>query len=191
MKTPLNYQCSIFDCAPVTFINALSYLCDRHDIDPVIIKAIYACTLDRRDFSGEPGKRGTSAQAIRSLAEWITKYSRTNGQPLTCDFLSPETITVDNNILWQSITNGGVLLACVIFDRTYHYVLVTEIDASYVYLFDPYYDPIVNHPGCMPVTDLPMKMNRRVERSVFFSQQKLPYSLGEQSKRECVLMIRS
>lgn len=190
MKTPLNYQCSIYDCAPVTFVNALIYLYEREEIDPALLKSIYTHCLDRRDDAGNPGKRGTSAAAMHALAEWIDNYSRSHNLSLHCEYLIAHSIQNDNPLLWETVSNGGVLLACVNFDNAHHYVLVTDINQSYVYLFDPFYHPAPRHPGYSAITDQPMKTNRRIGRNIFFAEEIQPYSLGECSKREAVLMYR-
>ena len=190
MRTPLSYQCSNYDCAPITFVNALSYLLDRDKIDPALLKSVYTHCMDKRDYAGKPGKRGTSANAVHALVEWISSYSNEQGLSLYCEFLAPHTISEDNDSLWKTVTNGGVLLACVNFDNAFHYVLVTDIDEHYVYLFDPYYYPMMQWPGCDAITDQPTKMNKRIKKPIFFAEDIQNYSLGANCKREAVLMYR-
>ncbi|MSR90321.1 hypothetical protein [Inconstantimicrobium porci] len=52
MKNKLIYQRSEFDCGTTSMINAISYLFDREEIKPEIIKAIYNYTLDEYDQNG-------------------------------------------------------------------------------------------------------------------------------------------
>ena len=40
VKVPLIYQASEYDCAPATLLNAISYLFERRDIPPVIVRNI-------------------------------------------------------------------------------------------------------------------------------------------------------
>lgn len=192
MKTPLNYQSSEFDCAPVTFLNALQYLFEREQINPELIKIIYQHSMDRPDGFGVPGKCGTSAQAVQLLTAKINQYSLANNLRLCCEFLPSGDIRSDNPYLSHCISGGGVLLACVHFDKAYHYVLATEMDDFFVGIFDPYYTPrsaaVIEH---YFADDNPFKLNRRVEREIFFGQNRQTYSLGEPDTRECVLMYRS
>lgn len=192
LKIPLNYQQSEYDCVPVTFLNALSFLCNRAEIDPVLIKAIYQHSLDSCDKHGNPGKRGTSQQAVASLVKWINQYSNKTGLGVHCQFLSPSEITIENSLISSKVAQGGVLLACVHFEGSYHYVLVTGIDENFVYVFDPYFitvNPLEK--DFIFIVDQPLKMNRQVQKEAFFGIESQPYALGEISKRECVLIYRN
>jgi len=191
LKIPLNYQRSEYDCVPTTFLNALSYLCDREEIDPVIIKAIYRHSLDSRDSHGNPGKRGTSEQAVKSLAIWVNEYSRKIGLGIHCKFLSTKKITLESSLITTRVNLGGVLLACIHFAGSYHYVLVTGLDEHFAYVFDPYYRTVNSEEQEFDfITSQPLNMNRRVRKEVFFGVESQPYALGEVSKREGVLMYR-
>jgi hypothetical protein len=191
LKTPLNYQQSEYDCVPITFLNALSYLCEREEIDPLLIKAIYRQSLDSCDAHGNPGKRGTSEQAVESLAMWINQYSSQAHLGLHCKFLSCDEVASENSLISARIKLGGVFLACIHFEGSYHYVLVTGLDDKFVYIFDPYY--ITVNPFDKEfdsVIDQPLRMNRRVRKEVFWGIESQPYALGEISKREGVLIYR-
>jgi len=191
LKIPLNYQQSEYDCVPVTFLNALSYLCNRAEIDPVLIKAIYQHSLDSCDSHGNPGKRGTSQQAVASLVKWINQYSSKVRLGLYCQLLPPSDITIENTQIFSRVKRGGVLLACVHFEGSYHYVLVTGLDEYFVYVFDPYYTTVnLAEKDFDFIIDQPFIMNRRVQKEVFFGTESRPYALGEISKRECVLFYR-
>lgn len=191
LKIPLNYQQSEYDCVPITFLNALSYLCNREEIDPLLIKMIYQQSLDSFDDHGNPGKCGTSEQAVESMAIWINQYSRKIFLGIYCEFLSSNEVTFENSLISTKVNYGGVLLPCVHFAGSYHYVLVTGLDDSFVYIFDPYYMAINSLEKEFDfITDQPLKMNRRVRKDVFFGVESRPYALGEMSKRECVLIYR-
>ena len=73
-KVPLRYQISEYDCVPTTFLNALSYIFDRKEIPPEVIKMIMLYSLDSFDKNGEAGKGGTTGIAIRHLCEWLNYY---------------------------------------------------------------------------------------------------------------------
>lgn len=189
MKIPLNYQQSEFDCVPVTFLNALNYLCEREEIEPIVIKTVYHMSLDSYDAEGNPGRCGTSKQAVAALVSWISEYSREKKMGISCKFLSDTEVTV---AIAPAIMKSGVLLACIHFSGAYHYVLVTAMDESFVYLFDPYYLPAnPDEKEYDFVSGQPWSFNRRVSRKVFFGIQSQAYALGEIAKRECVLMSRT
>lgn len=192
MKTPLNYQQSEYDCVPVTFLNAMSYLCNRDEINPELIKTIYNYSMDSCDKYGNPGKRGTSEKAVELLVRWLNEYSRKVSFNIYCEFLLPLEITLENALIASVVTGGGVLLACVHFSGSYHYVLVTRIDESFVYLFDPYYMTVNTMEDEYDfIIDQPLSMNRRVRKEVFFGFESRPYALGEIAKREGVLIYRT
>ncbi|MEG6584714.1 hypothetical protein [Dendrosporobacter sp. 1207_IL3150] len=189
MKIPLNYQRSDYDCVPVTFLNGLSYLFERAEIRPELIKAIYSFSMDNPDNDGHPGRCGTSKVGVRSLVEWINQYSRKEKFGLICEFLEGEEITPTSERITHCLERDGVMLACVSLEKADHYVLVTAIDEDYVYIFDPYYSSAKLKTSHFDyIEDKPFKMNRRVKQDVFYYQEKKLYSLGEQSKREGVLM---
>lgn len=191
MKIPLNYQQSEYDCLPITFLNAFSYLCEREEIDPLLIKAIYRQSMDSIDAHGNPGKRGTSEQAVKLLATWVNQYSSQTCLGIDCKFLSRIEITAENSLISEGVNIGGVFLACIHFAGSYHYVLVTGLDNKFVYLFDPYYitvNPLEKEFDF--IIDRPLEMNRRVRQEVFWGIESRPYALGEISKREGVIIYR-
>ena len=46
MKNPLHYQISECDCGPTSMLNAISYLFNREDIPPEIIRNVMLYCLD-------------------------------------------------------------------------------------------------------------------------------------------------
>ena len=46
MKVPFSYQKTEFDCGPTSLTNALSFLFDREEIPPEMIRRIMAYCLD-------------------------------------------------------------------------------------------------------------------------------------------------
>jgi hypothetical protein len=193
MKVPLKYQSTDYDCAPTTMVNALNYLLDREDIQPELIKTIYAYSLDRFDGQGNTCRGGTSKIAVQLIANWINTFSQTRACGIRCDFLNCDDIDLSNSRLTNHLANGGVMLACVYYENAvFHYVLVTTIDEDYVYLFDPYYnDSFAPDDAFEIIGNEPFKANRKVRRQRFNSSDKSYYALGERSKRECVLMEKS
>ena len=56
MKSPLRYQFSEYDCGPTTMLNAVSYLFEREEIPPEIIRNVMLYSLDCYSKKGEPGR---------------------------------------------------------------------------------------------------------------------------------------
>ena len=52
MKVPFSYQKTEFDCGPTSLTNALSFLFDREEIPPEMIRRIMAYCLDGFDGQG-------------------------------------------------------------------------------------------------------------------------------------------
>ena len=59
MKVPFSYQKTEFDCGPTSLTNALSFLFDREEIPPEMIRRIMAYCLDGFDGQGHPCRRQT------------------------------------------------------------------------------------------------------------------------------------
>ena len=71
MKNPLHYQLSEYDCGPTTMLNAISFLFEREEISPVLIRNVMLYCLDCYNEEGIMGKRGTSTAAMMFLCNWL------------------------------------------------------------------------------------------------------------------------
>ena len=76
MKSPLRYQFSEYDCGPTTMLNAVSYLFEREEIPPEIIRNVMLYSLDCYSQKGEPGRAGTSRMAMMFLSNWLDGFGR-------------------------------------------------------------------------------------------------------------------
>ena len=65
MHSPLRYQLTNYDCGPTTMLNAVSFLFDREDIPPEIVRNVMLYSLDCYSAEGAPGRAGTSRMAMR------------------------------------------------------------------------------------------------------------------------------
>ena len=52
MKIPLRYQMSEYDCGPTALLNAMSFLFDRAEIPPEIIRSVMLYSLDCYGMDG-------------------------------------------------------------------------------------------------------------------------------------------
>ena len=88
MKNPLRYQMTEYDCGPTSMLNAVSYLFQREEIPPEIIRSIMLYCLDCFGEDGASGKRGTSCMAMMFLSNWINGYGQTGHLPISSKYLS-------------------------------------------------------------------------------------------------------
>ena len=71
MNNPLRYQMTEYDCGPTSMLNAVSYLFQREEIPPEIVRSIMLYCLDCFGADGACGKCGTSCTAMMFLSNWI------------------------------------------------------------------------------------------------------------------------
>ncbi len=192
MPIPLNYQISEFDCGPVCLLNAMNVLFDRKTIPPCLIKAIYQYSLDCVDNQGHPGKRGTSANAMRFVGAWLNDYAQRCRFPVHCEALAPAEVTfrADSRLV-QALENGAVaVVRCRL--GVPHYVLVTGIQDGWVQLWDPYHIEVsIRKKTIRMITDQPYRYNRLVALEQMDAAGKGYYSLGDPADRECTLFFNT
>ena len=139
MKIPLRYQNTEYDCGTTSFVNALAYLYDREDIPVELLKAIYKFTLDAEGNDGVVGTGGTSRKHSELLAKYFTEFANKNDNfDIKCEVLYSENVTLE--VIKNTLKNKGVVLARCWQDAE-HYILITNIDENFAYIFDPYYLP--------------------------------------------------
>ncbi len=190
MKSPLNYQSTEYDCGPTTLMNAISYLYNREEIPPEIIKSIMLYCLDGFNKKGEAGKSGTTAMAMSFLSSWFNQYGKIKKFPIETEFLSPEDVYISRDSkIGVCLQQGGAVVSRVMLG-CWHYVLLTGIDDEYMYLFDPYYrkNPFKEE-GVYIIKDKPLKMNRKVKISIVNGTGKDNYALGKKETRESLLLF--
>jgi hypothetical protein len=190
MKNPLSYQTTEYDCGPTTMINAISFLFDRKEIPPDVIKFIMLYCLDVYNEQGEVGKRGTSCMAMMFISNWLSQFHKVKNFPIETDYITNEDVFIgQTSKIVVGLQQGGVVVVRLYFEEE-HYVLLTGIDNGYVYLFDPYYrTQDFEEEGIELIKNAPMKMNRKVPFSYFNKETKEIYSLGPKDGREAVILI--
>lgn len=194
MRNPLGYQVTEYDCVPTTFINAIRYLFGRNEIPPDVVKSIYMFSLDTFNRRGKSGKRGTSFYAVQHICNWLNEYSHGNDFGIYCDLLEPSDIHLSKNSrIVECLNEGGAAVIRVYFTGSlYHYVLITEIDDEFAYVFDPYYrEKDFKEDDIKIVFDKPFKYNRKIKRVWIDSTEKKKYALSDNNERECVLVYRT
>jgi len=190
MKIPLRFQITSFDCGTVSLMNAISYLFEREEIPAELIKAISMYTLDCYDEKGNFGHCGTSRESITFVSNWINNFSKAKDLSIKCKKHEGEEVTLDK--IKKCIAKKGVVLVRL-WQKSEHYVLVTDIDDELVYLFDPFYleeNHYDNEPEVRMVFDKPFSHNRTVSIKRFISEATKDFAMGKINKREIVLINR-
>ena len=190
MKNPLRYQISEYDCGPTSMLNAMSYLFQREEIPPEIIRNIMLYCLDCYGADGASGKSGTSRMAMMFLSNWLNGFGKAGYLPISSTHLSGDAVHFrQESRLRDTLLRGGAAVVLVDLDG-WHYVLLTGIQGEQVFLFDPYYlnTPFENEEIQM-VTDHPMAYNRIVPTWYFERETQAAYALGPVETREAVLLF--
>ena len=191
MKVPLRYQNTEYDCGTTSFVNALAYLYDREDVPVELLKAIYKFTLDVEGKDGIEGTGGTSRKHAELLAKYFVEYANNNENfDINCIILSGSDVTLDK--MREVLNKNGVIIARC-WQETEHYVLITKIDDTFAYIFDPYYleeDYYVDDEDVAIVLHETFTHNRIVKIERLFDESLKDFSLLEKSKRSIILLNR-
>ena len=190
MKNPLRYQVSEYDCGPTSMLNAISYLFEREEIQPEILRNIMIYSLDCYGKGGVPGKNGTSRMAMMFLSRWLSGVGEAGLLPIESQYLSGKAVYFgENSLVVDALNRGGVVVVRLHMDGE-HYVLLTKRDGEKIYLFDSYYmteNPFGEEIVC--TLSQPLSYNRVVPFSCFNREDVAPYALGRAGEREAVLLF--
>lgn len=190
MKNPLHYQLSEYDCGPTSMLNAVSYLFEREEIPPEVIRNIMLYCLDCYGTDGVSGKRGTSCAAMMFLSNWLNGFGQVGRLPVSSRYLSGKDVYIgSHSLICDALRRGGAAVVRLFFDE-WHYVLLTGWEDGKVFLFDPYYQGQEFHwQGIQVVTDQPTRYNRIVPQEFFNREELEIYALGPVEPREAVLLF--
>ena len=190
MKTPLHYQLSEYDCGPTAMLNAVSFLFEREEISPVILRNIMLYCLDSYNGEGIMGKSGTSSAAMMFLSNWLNGYGKTGQLPVSSRHLLGKNVWIGKeSLINDALCRGGAVILRVFYDCG-HYVLLTGIRRNQLLMFDPYYsESTFTQPGIIRVDNQPFSYNRIVEESCFNRESKELFALGPVEDREAVIVF--
>lgn len=189
MKNPLHYQLSEYDCGPTAMLNAVSFLFEREEISPVVIRNIMLYCLDTYNDEGIMGKCGTSHAAMMFLSNWLNGFGKIGQLPVSSSYLSGERVWVGKGS-WinDALCRGGAVVVRLFFECA-HYVLLTGVQEDRILMFDPYYvEEDLKEPGVVQVEDQPFRYNRIVEAACFNRESTELYALGPVQDREAVII---
>lgn len=190
MKNPLHYQLTEYDCGPTSMLNAVSFLFDREEIPPEMIRNIMIYCLDRYGMDGITGKSGTSHMAMMFLSNWMNGFAQAGHLPVSSRYISGSAVNLgQNSVIRDALRRGGAVVALVDLDG-WHYVLLTGIEDDKVKVFDPYYQsgPFGDEPVVI-VDDQPFSCNRVVSAGCFEQEELRPYAFGSVEEREAVVLF--
>ena len=190
MKIPLRYQITEYDCGPTSLLNALSYLFEREDLPPELVRSIMLYSMDCYGADGCFGKNGTSHAAMMFLSHWLDSFGKTGMLDIQSKYLTGKQVNwgQDSSLRYALSCGGTAVVRCDL--DCWHYVLVTGIDGDEVRLFDPYLLPEpFPVPDVQVIHDHPCAYNRIVPTRLFESEEIHPYSFGPYETREAVLLF--
>ena len=122
MKNPLRYQLTEYDCGPASMLNAISYLFERKDIPPEVIRNIMLYCLDCHSKEGVPGKRGTSRAAMAFLCNWLNEYGELGLLPISGEHIIGNGVCIGaESRINYALCHGGVAVVRLYLDEP-HYV---------------------------------------------------------------------
>ena len=137
MKNPLHYQLSEYDCGPTAMLDAISYLFDREEILPEIIRNVMLYCLDCYGSEGIPGKSGTSRAAMMFLSNWLNGFGEIRNLPVSSQYLSGKSVYLAVRVLlmmpctgWRCWWFGFILMNLIMCCSTGEHDGVVE-------MFDP------------------------------------------------------
>ena len=190
MKNPLHYQLSEYDCGPTAMLDAISYLFEREEIPPELIRNIMLYCLDCYGAEGAPGKSGTSRAAMMFLSNWLNGFGEIHDLPVSSRYLSGKSVYLgQESYINDALRRGGAAVVRLFYDEP-HYVLLTGVKDGVVEMFDPYYrDTPFPEKDILLVTDHVTSCNRLVPEHYFNKEAEEIYALGPIDGREAVLVF--
>ena len=190
MKVPLRYQMTEYDCGPTSLLNAISFLFEREEIPPEVVRNIMLFCLDSYGADGFSGKSGTSHTAMQFLSHWLDGFGQTGRLALSSAYLSGAEVEFgQNSRLRDALLRGGAAVVRVDLDG-WHYILLTGIRGGEVYAFDPYQTDGPCPVEGVRVTDAhPKAYNRVIPLSLLAEKSVRPYALGPVETREAVTLF--
>ncbi|MDY5676423.1 MAG: hypothetical protein SPK63_01310 [Eubacteriales bacterium] len=186
MKTPLRYQITEYDCGSVSLINCITYLKNRKEIPPMLIKMIWQTTLDLNDEDGHIGVRGTSTQAMQEISDYINKHSEFG---LSSQVFKNAQVDMENIL---KILNDGGVINFRIKDlwNVEHYIMITQMDDDWVYVWDPYYcnKNDIKNENIEICNQNQFNYNIKIKR-IYFASNSDTYSINSANQIEMLAMF--
>ncbi|MGN1163312.1 MAG: hypothetical protein ACI4S4_00760 [Candidatus Ornithospirochaeta sp.] len=174
MKSPLRYQYSPYDSAPISVMNALSMVMESSDFDASLIARVWAILMDSEE--------GTGKGALEHLSFFLSEYGAEKG---FCSlYLSGDQVFLGPGCsLYQTLKSGGSAVAKVEGKR---YIAVTGLSDDYLYFFDPLHSASFP-PNVENEAESPEKANGKIRLSLL-SEVVMAYRQEWGDEREILLL---
>lgn len=170
--------------------NAISFLFEREEIPPEVLRNIMLYCLDCYSSEGVPGKSGTSCAAMMFLSNWLNSMGNLGILPVKSRYLSGKEVYLGNESYVNDALRRGGAVVLRLFSDEWHYVLLTGEDGEHVYMFDPYYDQEgYGLDDIQIVENCPTRYNRIVPWKYFNKIALNVYSLGSYQGREAIILF--
>jgi hypothetical protein len=190
MKNPLHYQISEYDCGPTSMLNGISYLFERDQIPPEIIRNIMLYCLDCYGSEGIAGKSGTSRMAMMFLSNWLNGFGKIGQLSVRSRYLSGKDVYMGSESYINDALRRGGAAVVRLYDSEWHYVLLTGVKDEKVYLFDPYFrDEAFEEEDILWTMEHPTEYNCVVPEHYFNQEELEQYAFGPFEGREAVLIF--
>lgn len=192
MRIPLQYQRTEYDCGPTSLLNAISFLFDREEFPPDVLRHCMICTLDSYNDKGEAHKNGTSGMAMSFIACWLNEYARATKFPIRAEALTGNDVYIDENSPIIKALKAGAAAIVRVFLDCGHYVTLTNLTEEGIELFDPYYrDTPFSEAEIRIIDNKPFSANRLVSLRHFNREDDVPYAFGPVSSRVAVILYNT
>ena len=127
------------------------------------------------------------------------KSGQVKNFPISCNFLAKDEVVLsENSRIIGALQQGGAVLLRVYLEVP-HYILLTGISGSDIYVFDPYYeepdDPELDkeffEEGITFITDQPKRANRLISITRLSGTGVGFYEMGPYKEREAVILFNT
>nr|WP_321400378.1 hypothetical protein [uncultured Desulfobacter sp.] len=195
MYSPFHYQISEYDCVPTAITNAISFLFQRKEIPPMVIRHIFLYCLDTVGRDSRFGLGGTSKYAVRLVGNWLNSY-RIKAFSVATQFLDKEDVSLEPGGRIEScLSEGGVVLCNILLTpRDEHYLMIIAMDDEWIYCFDSYRrQSIRGMKGVARVIDGGdgRSANLKIRRAWAAQDEVKRFCLGPMTMRESLLVWRT
>ena len=133
------------------------------------------------------------------LSNWLTQFGQVKNFPISCNFLAKDEVVLsENSLIVGALQQGGAVLLRVYLEVP-HYILLTGISGSDIYVFDPYYeepdDPELDkeffEEGITFITAQPKRANRLISITRLSCTGVGFYEMGPYEEREAVILFNT
>jgi hypothetical protein len=131
--------------------------------------------------------------AMMFLSNWFNEFGKTKNYPIHTELLIDDQVWIhQNSKITECLQQGGAVILCVWLESTKHYVLLTDIEGEYIYLFDPYdWEEPIDGVKIIGIDGHPRKRNRKVIIDIINDESNDFYALGEVQGREAMLLYNT